>query len=91
MHRRLLSCVMAAVFASVAHADIEDFVLLRANGSPMFLLANAVDDAEMGITHVLRGEEHVNGTPKYLLIQDAIGAPRPTFARPQGEAAVAER
>lgn len=64
----------------VAHADIEDFVLLRANGTPMFLLANAVDDAEMAITHVLRGEEHVNGTPKYLLIQDAIGAPRPTFA-----------
>jgi glutamyl-tRNA synthetase len=65
---------------TVAHADIEDFVLLRANGTPMFLLANAVDDAEMGITHVLRGEEHVNGTPKYLLIQAAIGAPRPTFA-----------
>jgi glutamyl-tRNA synthetase len=46
----------------------------------MFLLANAVDDAEMGITHVLRGEEHVNGTPKYLLIQAALGAARPTFA-----------
>jgi glutamyl-tRNA synthetase len=47
----------------------------------MFLLANAVDDAEMAITHVLRGEEHVNGTPKYLLIQAAIGAAvRPTFA-----------
>ena len=65
---------------TVAHADIEDFVLVRANGSPMFLLANAVDDAEMAITHVLRGEEHVNGTPKYLLIQAAIGAPRATFA-----------
>jgi glutamyl-tRNA synthetase len=47
----------------------------------MFLLANAVDDADMGITHVLRGEEHVNGTPKYLLIQEALGfAERPTFA-----------
>ena len=65
---------------TVAHADIEDFVLVRANGAPMFLLANAVDDAEMAITHVLRGEEHVNGTPKYLLIQAAIGAPRATFA-----------
>jgi glutamyl-tRNA synthetase len=65
----------------VANADIEDFVLVRANGTPMFLLANAVDDAQMGITHVLRGEEHVNGTPKYLLIQAAMGhAERPTFA-----------
>jgi glutamyl-tRNA synthetase len=65
---------------SVEHADIEDFVLVRANGTPMFLLANAVDDADMGITHVLRGEEHVNGTPKYLLIQAAMGTARPVFA-----------
>jgi glutamyl-tRNA synthetase len=65
---------------TVAHADIEDFVLVRANGTPMFLLANAVDDADMGITHVLRGEEHVNGTPKYLLIQAAMGVERPVFA-----------
>ena len=62
---------------SVAHADIEDFVLVRANGTPMFLLANAVDDADMAITHVLRGEEHVNGTPKYLLVQQAMGASTP--------------
>ena len=66
---------------SVDHDDIEDFVLVRANGTPMFLLANAVDDASMGITHVLRGEEHVNGTPKYLLIQDALAVhERPVFA-----------
>ncbi|MDQ3292981.1 MAG: glutamate--tRNA ligase, partial [Actinomycetota bacterium] len=66
---------------TVGHADIEDFVLVRANGTPMFLLANAVDDSDMAITHVLRGEEHVNGTPKYLLIQAAMGPTvRPTFA-----------
>jgi glutamyl-tRNA synthetase len=66
---------------SVANADVEDFVLLRANGAPTFLLANAVDDADMAITHVLRGEEHVNGTPKYLLIHDALAlGARPTFA-----------
>ena len=66
---------------AVDHDDIEDFVLVRANGTPMFLLANAVDDAAMGITHVLRGEEHVNGTPKYLLIQGALGVDeRPVFA-----------
>ena len=64
------------------HADIEDFVLVRANGTPMFLLANAVDDADMGITHVLRGEEHVNGTPKYLLIQAGARRRRPARSSP---------
>jgi glutamyl-tRNA synthetase len=60
---------------------LEDFVLVRANGTPTFLLANLVDDAGMGITHVVRGEEHVNGTPKYLLIGEALGLDhRPTFA-----------
>ena len=56
---------------------IEDFVLLRSTGMPMFLLSNAFDDAEMGITHVVRGEDHVPGTPKYLLVRDALGLGRP--------------
>jgi glutamyl-tRNA synthetase len=60
---------------------IEDFVLLRSNGTPTFLLANIVDDADMEITHVLRGEEHLNGTPKYLLLSEALGLGyRPVFA-----------
>ena len=63
------------------NAKLEDFVVLRSNGTPTFLLANIVDDADMGITHVVRGEEHVNGTPKYLLIGDALGLGyRPAFA-----------
>lgn len=63
------------------NASIEDFVLLRSNGTPTFLLANIVDDAEMAITHVIRGEEHVNGTPKYLLLSDALGLDyHPVFA-----------
>jgi glutamyl-tRNA synthetase len=63
------------------NAKLEDFVLLRSNGIPTFLLANIVDDADMGITHVVRGEEHVNGTPKYLLIAEALGLGyRPVFA-----------
>ena len=66
---------------SVGNKTIEDFVLLRANGTPTFLLANLCDDADMGITHVIRGEEHVNGTPKYLLIGEALGLEhRPVFA-----------
>ncbi len=63
---------------SFANASLEDFVLLRSNGSPVFLLANALDDAHMGITHVIRGEDHVNGTPKYLMILRALGRPEPT-------------
>ncbi|HET9607988.1 MAG TPA: glutamate--tRNA ligase [Acidimicrobiales bacterium] len=63
------------------HRKLEDFVLLRSSGIPTFLLANLVDDADMGITHVVRGEEHVNGTPKYLLIGDALHLDhRPVFA-----------
>lgn len=63
---------------SFANVDLEDFVVLRGNGHPMFLLANAFDDADMGITHVIRGEDHVNSTPKYLLLVDALGLARPT-------------
>lgn len=54
------------------NATIEDFVLLRSNATPVFLLSNAMDDATMGITHVVRGEDHVNGTPKYLMLRDAL-------------------
>jgi glutamyl-tRNA synthetase len=63
------------------NAKLEDFVLLRSSGIPTFLLANAVDDADMSISHVVRGEEHVNGTPKYLLIADALALDHePVFA-----------
>jgi glutamyl-tRNA synthetase len=62
---------------SFDNATLEDFVLLRSSGLPVFLLSNAIDDAAMGITHVVRGEDHVNGTPKYLLLRDALGLGRP--------------
>ncbi len=62
---------------SFANADVEDFVVVRGNGAPMFLLANSFDDADMGITHVIRGEDHVNNTPKYLLLQAALGLAAP--------------
>lgn len=66
---------------SVQNSTLEDFVLLRSSGTPTFLLANIVDDADMAITHVVRGEEHVNGTPKYLCLGAALGLDyRPTFA-----------
>jgi glutamyl-tRNA synthetase len=66
---------------TVENRTLEDFVLLRSSGTPTFLLANIVDDADMEITHVVRGEEHVNGTPKYLCLSDALGLDyRPVFA-----------
>ena len=58
---------------SVEHANIEDFVIRRSDGSPTFFLANASDDAHMGITHVIRGEDLINVTPKYLLLRRAMG------------------
>lgn len=59
--------------------DLEDFVIWRANGSPTFLLANAVDDAEMGITHAIRGEDLLNTTPKVQLLLEEIGATPPMY------------
>jgi glutamyl-tRNA synthetase len=59
---------------------IEDFVLLRGNGTPMFLLANVVDDIEMRISHVVRAEEHLPNTPKQQLIWNALGVSAPIWA-----------
>jgi glutamyl-tRNA synthetase len=62
------------------HAHIEDFVLVRGNGTPVFLLANVVDDVEMGITHVVRAEEHLPNAPKQQLLWEALGHAPPTWA-----------
>ncbi len=59
---------------------IEDFVLLRGNGSPMFHLANVVDDIEMRITNVVRAEEHLPNTPKQQMLWQALGAEPPVWA-----------
>lgn len=66
---------------SFDNADLEDFVIVRSNGVPMFLVANAIDDADMGITHVIRGEDLINVTPKVLLLRAALGIEgMPVFA-----------
>ena len=59
------------------HVTIEDFVIVRANGAPIFVLANVVDDVDMAITHVIRGEEHLPNTPKALLLWEALGGGQP--------------
>jgi glutamyl-tRNA synthetase len=62
------------------HSTIEDFVLVRGNGTPMFLLANVVDDVEMRISHVVRAEEHLPNTPKQQLLWRALGHEPPVWA-----------
>ncbi len=57
------------------NVNLEDFVIQRRTGTAMFLLANAVDDLDMGITHAIRGEDLVNTVPKVLLLMKALGAP----------------
>ncbi|WP_232534358.1 glutamate--tRNA ligase [Plantactinospora sp. KBS50] len=59
---------------------IEDFVIARGDGSPVFLLANVVDDITMEITHVIRAEEHLPNTPKQQLLWDALGVKPPVWA-----------
>lgn len=59
------------------HATIEDFVVERTDGTAVFLLANAVDDMDMGMTHVIRGEDLLASTPKVLLIRQALGDEHP--------------
>jgi glutamyl-tRNA synthetase len=59
--------------------DIGDFVILRADGSAAFFYSNAVDDASMGVTQVLRGEDHLTNTPRQLLILEALGLKAPSY------------
>ncbi len=66
---------------SFENDNLEDFVIVRSGGVPMFLLANAVDDADLGITHIIRGEDLINTTPKVLLLRQALGIDyQPQFA-----------
>lgn len=60
-------------------ADIEDFALLRSNGQPTYHLASSVDDGELSITHVIRGQDHLTNTFKHILLFDALGYNRPEF------------
>ena len=59
--------------------EIGDFIIQKADGSAAFFFSNAVDDALMGITHVLRGEDHLTNTPRQLMLLDALGLPQPRY------------
>ncbi len=59
--------------------DLKDFVLLRSDGTPTFHLANVADDIQMAVTHIIRGDDHVENTFKHICIYKALGAPLPKY------------
>ena len=63
-----------------SYDEIDDFVIVRSNGSPLYLLCNVVDDIRDRITHVIRGQDHMTNTVKQLLLYEALEAPIPIFA-----------
>jgi glutamyl-tRNA synthetase len=66
--------------ARFAHAHLDDPVIARADASVLYNFAVAIDDLDAGITHVVRGEDHLSNTPKQLLVFEALGAPAPRYA-----------
>jgi len=64
---------------SIDSSNIDDFIILKSDGFPTYNFASAVDDAEMGITNVIRGEDHLSNTPKQVLIFNAINKKIPTY------------
>jgi glutamyl-tRNA synthetase len=62
------------------NSELEDFVLLRSDGSPTYHLSVVEDDRQLGITHVIRGADHISNTPKQLLLYEALAARLPEFA-----------
>jgi glutamyl-tRNA synthetase len=62
------------------HDELEDFVILRSNGLPIYHLSVVADDIDMGITHVIRGDDHISNTPKHILLWQALGRTPPEFA-----------
>ena len=65
---------------AVQNVELDDFVLLRSDGTPTYMLAVVVDDHDMGVTHVIRGDDHLNNAFRQLEIIRAMGWPEPTYA-----------
>ena len=65
---------------TVANAEIDDFILLRSDGTPTYMLAVVVDDQDMAVTHVIRGDDHLNNAFRQLAIIRAMGWPEPQYA-----------
>lgn len=63
-----------------AYSEVEDFVIVRSNGKPLYLLSNVVDDIRDRITHIIRGQDHMTNTTRQVLLYEALEAPLPVFA-----------
>ncbi|ASU22843.1 glutamate--tRNA ligase [Vibrio qinghaiensis] len=64
----------------ISNSQMDDLIIRRTDGSPTYNFCVVVDDWDMGITHVVRGEDHINNTPRQINIYEALGAPVPVFA-----------
>ena len=60
--------------------ELDDLIILRSDGTPTYNFVVVVDDGDMGITHVIRGDDHLSNTPRQVLLYDGLGLPRPEFA-----------
>lgn len=65
---------------TIANKELDDLIIARSDGSPTYNLTVVVDDMDMQITHVIRGDDHVNNTPRQINILQALGAPLPQYA-----------
>ena len=63
-----------------SNAELDDLIIMRSDGTPTYNLAVVVDDADMGISHVIRGSDHLNNTPRQIQLYEALGLPMPRFA-----------
>ena len=61
------------------NSELDDLILIRTDGGPTYNFVVVVDDALMGITHVIRGDDHLSNTPKQILLYRALGHPQPAF------------
>ena len=64
----------------IGHDQLDDMIILRSDGSPVYMLAVVVDDHDMGVTHVIRGDDHVNNAARQMMIYDAMGWEVPVWA-----------
>ena len=64
----------------VSNSEIDDFIIARSDGSPVYNFTNVIDDQDMDITHIIRGEDHISNTPKQIQIYKALGWQIPQFA-----------
>ena len=65
---------------TIANSELDDLIIARSDGTPTYHLTVVVDDIDMGITHVIRGDDHLNNTPRQIHILEALGAVRPVYA-----------